>query len=179
LVLGDNQWAKDHAWLVPVLWVLVAIFAFAALAATRWFRRLFGSQFQIVNPGRIGPSVGLKWVWENQGTANYHYYNSGDEEALNPVLTAKIGDRTIECLPPQQNLMPTEESPVFVSVPHVQPSKPLAAYIASLNSSEGIDSISQREVAIESTLVFSSPCQNAQFRQWPNFDELDRRFVSG
>jgi hypothetical protein len=34
-------------------------------------------------------------------------------------------------------------------------------------------------------LVFSanqppnSPCQNAQFRQWPNFDELDRRFVSG
>jgi hypothetical protein len=28
-------------------------------------------------------------------------------------------------------------------------------------------------------LALSSPCQNAQFRQWPNFDELDRRFVSG
>jgi len=44
LVLADNQWAKENAWLVPLLWGLSAIFAACTLAAARWFRRLFAAQ---------------------------------------------------------------------------------------------------------------------------------------
>jgi hypothetical protein len=44
MLLADNQWARDHQWLVPVLWVGCVIALFSMLFHARWFRRLFGSQ---------------------------------------------------------------------------------------------------------------------------------------
>ena len=44
LLLADNQWAKDHAWLLPTLWGAAGFFALAAIMSARWFRKLFVSQ---------------------------------------------------------------------------------------------------------------------------------------
>ena len=44
LVTADNVWAKEHAWLIPYLWVATSIFLACALASARWFRGLFVSQ---------------------------------------------------------------------------------------------------------------------------------------
>jgi hypothetical protein len=51
---------------------------------------------------------------------------------------------------------------------------------ATFDSCRIIRATPSAESAVRSAIPApSSPCQNAQFRQWPNFDELDRRFVSG
>jgi hypothetical protein len=45
--LGDNEWARSHQWLIPVLWsVSGASFLFAAIR-TRRFRSLFGASEQV------------------------------------------------------------------------------------------------------------------------------------
>ncbi len=44
MLWGDNQWAKNHTWIIPTLWALTGIFIMIALASARWFRALFASQ---------------------------------------------------------------------------------------------------------------------------------------
>jgi hypothetical protein len=56
LLLSDNQWAKDHASLIPVSWTLTTTFAAFALASARWFRKLFVSQ-ERVNQGAIRQEI--------------------------------------------------------------------------------------------------------------------------
>lgn len=98
-------------------------------------------QTNIIQSANEGPHIAIEWVWETQGMSNYYYVNVGDDRALNPTLVIRIRDLEVRCLPPPGNLERNQRSPIFVSVPGIQPAKTLADYLASLQSSTGITGV--------------------------------------